>query len=156
MPYSTSQERLLSIALFSTLMTSVPYIFFLLYASYDLLKSSSSFETVSSSVTPTIWLTFVKTKKNIDIVIIAINIPSCYYYSFTSVFHTIFLLFLFLSYIIVPIVWNEFDILNSPITTSGTIKYPTNSTIIGANPITFPIIPFLEINFSFEAFLFSW
>ena len=33
-----------------------------------------------------------------------------------------------------------------PIITSGPIRYPKNITTIGANPITFPIIAFLEIN----------
>ena len=32
----------------------------------------------------------------------------------------------------------------NPMNTSGTIKYPTNNPTIGANPITFPIIPFTE------------
>ena len=49
--------------------------------------------------------------------------------------------------------WHEsmLDILNdviavNPITTNGTIKYPTNNPINGVNPIAFPIIPFLFIN----------
>ena len=35
-------------------------------------------------------------------------------------------------------------------------KLTTNNNIIGVNPIAFPIIPFLDINLSFDSFLFSW
>ena len=51
---------------------------------------------------------------------------------------------------------NDDDILVNPINTSGIIKYPTNKHTIGAKPITFPIIPFLFINLSFDSFLFAW
>ena len=70
-------------------------------------------------------------------------------------FSILYLPFSFI-YIILDIVLNALVILIIPIATSGIIKYPTNKHIIGANPIPLPIIPFLEINLSFDSFLFSW
>ena len=43
-----------------------------------------------------------------------------------------------------------------PITTNGIIKYPTNKQIIGAKPTPLPIKPFLDTNWLFVSFLFSW
>ena len=47
---------------------------------------------------------------------------------------------------------NESVILVIPIIHIGAIKYPTNRTTIGANPITFPILDFLAISLSFPSF----
>ena len=56
--------------------------------------------------------------------------------------------------VVIPLI--DVVMLVIPMNTNGIIKYPTNITTIGAKPIPFPIIPFLDINLSFDSLLRAW